>query len=96
MDLTPDLREAMADWSEPVTLASGATVQAVPGIASTQDSLSGDSIVEGRTRTLRFLSVDIPGLTPGQLVTWREQQWRVLNYQLAAMGNLTRIFLGAP
>jgi len=96
MDLLPDLREAMAEWSEPVTLPSGAVVQAVPGVASDRDALSGDSIVEGRTRTLRFITADIPGVIPGSTVIWQGKAWSILNCQLAAMGNLTRVFLGAP
>lgn len=96
MDLIPDLREAMAEWSEPVTLPSGAVVQAVPGVASLQDALNGDSITEGRTRTLRFITVDIPDLVDGSTVIWRGKAWGILSNQLAAMGNLTRVFLGAP
>ncbi len=96
MDLLPDLREAMAEWSEPVTLPSGTVVQAVPGVASLQDALNGDAIVQGRTRTLRFITSDIEGLRPGLNVTWQGKSWRVLSDQLAAMGLLTRVFLGAP
>lgn len=95
MDLSADLRDALAEFAEPVTLTGGAVVMAAPSVASAQDALGGETVVAGRTRVLRFVSADIPALVPGSTLTWASKTWRVTQIQLAAMGQLTRVFLGA-
>jgi len=95
MDLSQDLRDALAEFAEPVTLTGGAVVMAAPSVASSQDALGGETIVAGRTRVLRFVTADIPDLVPGNSLTWAGKTWRVINIQLAAMGQLSRVFLGS-
>ena len=97
MDLSADLRDALGEFAEPVTLADGTVIQGAPSVASSQDTLDGgESIVAGRTRVIRLVTVDAPGLASGQTLTWNGKQWRVLQVQLAAMGQLLRVFLGQP
>ena len=56
----------------------------------------GETIIAGRTRVLRLVSADAPDLASGQTLTWNSRQWLVLQVQLAAMGQLLRVFLGEP
>jgi len=95
MDLSQDLRDALAEFAEPVTLAGGAVVLGAPSVASSQDALEGETVVAGRTRVLRFVSVDVPNLAPGSTLTWAGKTWRVTQVQLAALGQISRVFLGA-
>jgi hypothetical protein len=97
VDLSADLRDALGEFAEPVTLPNGSVVQGAPSVASSQDSLDGgETIVAGRTRVLRLVAADAPDLREGQNLTWNSRQWRVLRVQLAAMGQLLRVFLGQP
>lgn len=96
MDLSADLRDALGEFAEPVTLPDGTVVQGAPSVASAQDTLMGETIIAGRTRVLRLVEADAPGLEAGQKITWNSRQWLVLQVQLAAMGQLLRVFLGEP
>lgn len=97
MDLSADLRDALGEFAEPVTLADGTVIQGAPSVASSQDTLEGgESIVAGRTRVIRLVAADAPTLASGQTLSWNGKSWRVLQVQLAAMGQLLRVFLGQP
>lgn len=94
---TADLRRILAnDLGETVTLWNGATVKGAPGVASTEDVLTGgESLVAGKTRTLRMVSEDVVGLVPGKKLTWGGKTWTVLQTTLRGNGTLTVAFLGA-
>lgn len=96
MDLSADLRDALGEFAEPVTLPNGTVVQGAPSVASSQDTIMGETIIAGRTRVLRLVAADAPALASGQTLTWNSRQWLVLQVQLAAMGQLLRVFLGEP
>lgn len=96
MDLSADLRDALGEFAEPVTLADGTVIQGAPSVASSQDTIMGETIIAGRTRVLRLVAADAPDLASGQTLTWNSRQWLVLQVQLAAMGQLLRVFLGEP
>jgi len=93
-DPSADLRLMMADRAEPVTLAGGAIVSATPGVASNQDTLGGEAIISGRTRTLSFVTADVPGMREGTLLTWNLQAWRVNSTALEDAGYRLKAFLG--
>lgn len=97
MNPTLDLQQIMAGGlGESVTLWTGAQVLGVPGVASTEDQLTGgDSVVAGMTRSLRFASADVPGIQPGKALTWGGKAWIVTRLGLRANGHLTVAFLGA-
>lgn len=78
-----------------VTLASGAVVQASASVASTDDALGGEGVIEGQTRALTFTTEDVPGLAARATLTWNGKSWLVLKTTLRAQGALTRAFLGA-
>jgi len=84
----------MADRGQPVGLPGGATVAAIPGMASSQDSLGGESIVAGRTRTLRFVTADVPAMVEGSLLTWASQAWRVNAIHYLEEGYALQAFIG--
>jgi hypothetical protein len=96
MDPSADFRVMVADWGQPVIMPGGATVSAIPGIATAQDSLGGDSIVAGRTRTLKFVSADVPDLVEGVLVIWSGRTWQVNSIALMADGWQSLAFIGVP
>ena len=50
----------------------------------------------GRTRVISLVAADAPTLASGQTLTWNGKSWRVLQVQLAARGQLLRVFLGQP
>ena len=93
-DPSGDIRAALAEIGDPVTLPGGGIAYGFPSIATTDDSLDGDSIVPGKTKVLRFATADVPGLAAGNNVTWKATNYRVVKVSLAGMGNVTRIFLG--
>lgn len=95
-DPSGDIRAALAEVGDPVTLAGGAVVHGFPSLATVEDALEGDGIYPGRTRVLRFATADVVGVASGHLLTWNAASHRVIKAQLAAMGHLTRLFLGAP
>ena len=86
----------MADRGEPVTLAGGAVVLAVPGVASVQDSLGGEAIISGRTRSLTFITADAGAVTEGSLMTWAGQSWRVNVTRYLDEGFRLQAFVGRP
>jgi len=95
-DIAADLRAILdTDFGEPVTLSSGAVVYAVPGLATGEENLGGDVVITSNTRTLRFATADVPGLKSRDLLSWGGKPWRVIHVQLAAMGNVTRAYLGS-
>lgn len=95
-DPSGDIRAALAEIGDPITLAGGAVVYAFPSVATPEDSLEGDSIVPGKTKVLRFAAADVPDLVAGQLLTWNAKSYRVISAPLTAMGHVLRAFLGAP
>jgi hypothetical protein len=95
-DPSDDIRTALAEIGDPVTLAGGAVVYGFPSVATVEDALEGDGIYPGRTRVLRFATPDVAGVVSGHLLTWNAASHRVIKVQLAAIGHLTRLFLGAP
>ena len=96
-NLAQDARSMTKDFGEPVTLASGTGVTGVPGVASVEDTVVGENVTAGRTRTLRFASADVPDLQPTRdTLTWNSQLWRVVHIQLSGGGSVTRAFLWAP
>lgn len=95
MDFTADIRSILGTHGDAVTLASGAVIRAFPGVASADDSMVGDAIVAGKTRTLRGATSDLSTVVPGQALTWSAKSYRVVAIQLFAMGQCTRLFLGS-
>ena len=95
-DPSGDIRTALAEIGDPVTLAGGAVVYGFPSVATVEDALEGDGIYPGRTRVLRFATPDVAGVVSGSLLTWNATSYRVIKAQLAATGALTRLFLGVP
>lgn len=95
-DPSGDIRTALAEIGDPITLPGGAVVYGFPSVATVDDALEGDGIYPGRTRVLRCATADVAGLSSGDLVTWNAASHRVVKAQLVAMGHVTRLFLGAP
>ena len=95
-DPTQDIRAMLADFGQPVVLANGAVISGIPGLASVQDALGGETIISGRTRTLRLLTADVGDLAEGDLITWSSTLWRVNATHYAAEGYVTQVFLGKP
>ena len=101
MDLNRDVQQ-MIRLSEPlaggvptwVMLPSGATVQAMVGIATEDDTLLHDSIICGQTRKLTFATMDVPSLKTQQNVTWNGSSWGILTTDFEANGAATVCFLG--
>ena len=96
MDLAEDLRLMLTDLGEPVTLPNGNAISGVPGLASSEDQLVGDTIVANKTRTLRVATADIPGVVSGVLVAWNAKSYRVVHLSTLGLGAYTKLFLGAP
>lgn len=96
MDLAGDLRLMLADLGEPVTLPDYGVILGVPGFATTEEQLVGDTIVAGKTRTIRVVAEDIPGVVPGVLITWNAKAYRVLHTTTLGLGAYTKLFLGTP
>lgn len=95
-DPSGDISAALAEIGDPITLAGGAVVYGWPSVATTDDSLEGDSIVPGKTKVLRCATADVATATSGTLLTWNAKSYKVIKAQLAGMGSVTRLFLGAP
>ena len=95
MDVSADVRACLAEVGDAVTLQSGTTVYGLPGLASAEDTLTGDTRVTVNTRTLRFSAADVPTLVSGQTLTWSGKNWRVIQIQHASMGAIVRAFLGS-
>ena len=100
MGLADDIRSMIASTAgltgQPtaVTLPGGTVVQALPGVASVQDSVLGTGAeVSGTERTLRFAGEDVPSLKAGDTVTWNSKNWKVKYAQLLASGALVKAFL---
>jgi hypothetical protein len=96
MNPTQDIRAMLVDFGQPVTLTGGAVVQAIPTLASIQDALGGDNVISGRTRTLKFVTADVPTLNEGNTVTWSGSLWRINAIRYFAEGYGLQAFLGAP
>lgn len=86
----------LADFGQAVALPGGATVLANPGLASAQDTLGGEAIVAGRTRTLKFVTADVPDMVEGYALTWAGQPWRVNVIHYFAEGYGLQAFIGRP
>jgi len=86
----------LVDFGQPVTLTGGAVVQGIPGMASIQDSLGGEAIISGRTRTLKFCAADAPALAEGNTLAWAGTTWRINATRYFAEGYGLQVFLGAP
>jgi hypothetical protein len=100
MTIAPDLRAmvamsaALTGLPTAVTLAGGTVVQALPGVASVQDSVLGTGAeISGTERTLRFAAEDVPGLKAGDTLTWNGKTWKVKFPQQLAGGALIKAFL---
>ena len=95
-DPSGDIRTALAEIGDPVTLTGGSVVYAFPSLATADDALEGDGIYPGRTRVLRCATADVSAVASGHLLTWNAISHRVVKAQMVAMGHVTRLFLGAP
>jgi len=95
-DPSGDIRTALAEIGDPITLQGGAVVYGFPSVATVEDALDGDSIMPGKTRVLRCATVDVASVGPGHPLTWNAVSYRVIKPQLTAQGHVTRLFLGAP
>lgn len=95
-DPSGDIRTALAEIGDPITLPGGVVVHGFPSVATVDDALEGDGIYPGRTRVLRCAAADVAGVASGDLVTWNATSCRVIKAQLVAMGHVARLFLGAP
>lgn len=95
-DVASDVLAAMADFGETVILPGGRIVLGLPSVASVEDSLNGDSIVPGRTRTIRFQAGDVAELKARDLLSWSGKTWAVNHIALKAAGRIAIAFLGAP
>lgn len=94
--LAADIRLMLAgDFAESAVIG-GVTVRCDASVATADDTLGGEGIIQGRTLVLSLASADCPGIKPRAAVTFRGQAWAVNHLQLRAQGALTRIFLGAP
>jgi hypothetical protein len=93
-DLAADLRAGLSDFGETVILPGGRIVLGLPSVATAEDALEGDSIVSGRTRTIRFASADVEDLKPGGVLSWGGKNWKTLQLSLRAGGRFTIAFLG--
>lgn len=95
-DVASDVLAAMADFGETVILPGGRIVLGLPSVASVEDSLNGDSIVPGRTRTIRFRADDIDDLKARDIIAWSGKNWAINHIALKAAGRIAIAFLGAP
>lgn len=101
MALADDLRQMMANSSGlcpgpgSVTLQSGATVQATPGVATLEDTVMGGGTINGDEKTLLFVVADLGADRPkaGDSLTWNGLAWRVRYPQILANGALLKVFL---
>ena len=96
MNPSQDIRAMLVDFGQSVTLTGGAVVLGIPCMASIQDSLGGEAIVSGRTRTLKFCAADVPALAEGNTLTWGGTLWRINSTHYLAEGFVLQVFLGAP
>jgi hypothetical protein len=100
VNIAADLRRCLStDFGQPntCTLPGGAVVPCLPSVASNEDTLGGESIIAGQTRVLRIAVADAPTLQTGQTgLMWNAKTWRAIKVELAAGGNLLRVFLGTP
>ena len=94
-DPSGDLRVALAEIGDPITLVGGEVVYGFPSVATPEDSLDGDSIVPGKTKVLRCATADVPAVIAGQLLTWNTKSYRVIKASLTGMGSVTRVFVGS-
>lgn len=80
--------------STAVTLASGRVVDALPGLATINDTaLGAPGQINGDERTLRFVAVDVPGLQAGDLLTWDGKAWKIKHPHIMGAGALIKAFL---
>jgi len=102
MALADDLRQCMRDVAQlglslplEATLESGLTVACTPGVASSEDALTGKASVAGKDFVLRVASADVPGIKSGQALVWNQKTWIANHIELTALGEQTRVFLGS-
>ena len=100
MSTRDDLRNILAsaatltDLPTAVILASGAVVEAFPGLATVNDTVLGaPGSINGDERTLRFVAADVLGLKGRDLLVWNGKSWRVKHPQLLANGAVVKAFL---
>ena len=93
IDLSGDIRCMVLDFGQPVVLFDGRQVSGIPGLASVADAAGCEAVVSGTSRSLTFVTADVPGIKERQTLRWAGQAWTVNGVRYLALGAATVVFL---